>query len=129
MWTSSIPNKKQWTSIFGEDYSPTSMHTSYVMLDGNSICLKLCSQVEPAVAPKKWLEKNYYEYEFQLYIINVENFNVENFNFSGPTTITVTQDGSNYKVTLGFGNSCTATCNAKNITIANIKAYHNDGAV
>jgi hypothetical protein len=139
MWTSSISNKKQWTSIFGEDYSPTSMRTSYVMLDGNSICLKLCSQVEQAVAPKKWLEKYYNEYEFQLYIIdvenfnvenfNVENFNVENFNFSGPTTITVTQDGSNYKVTLGFGNSCTATCNAKNITIANIKAYHNYGAV
>lgn len=129
MWTSSISNKKQWTSIFGEDYSPTSMRTSYVMLDGNSICLKLCSQVEQAVAPKKWLEKNYNEYEFQLYIINVENFNVENFNFSGPTTMTVTQDGSNYKVTLGLGNSCTATCNAKNITIANIKAYHNYDAV
>jgi hypothetical protein len=123
MWTSSISNKKQWTSIFGEDYSPTGMRTSYVMLDGNSICLKLCSQVEQAVAPKKWLEKDYNEYEFQLYIINVENFN-----FSGPTTITVTQDGSNYKVTLGFGNSCTVTCNAKNISIANIKAYHNCGA-
>ena len=129
MWTSSISNKKQWTSIFGEDYSPTSMRTSYVMLDGNSICLKLCSQVEQAVAPKKWLEKDYNEYEFQPYIINVENFNVENFNFSGPTTITVTQNDSNYKVTLGFGNSCTATCNAKNITIANIKAYQNYGAV
>ncbi|WP_448723677.1 Imm50 family immunity protein [Pseudomonas farris] len=105
------------------------MRTSYVMLDGNSICLKLCSQVERAVAPKKWLEKDYNEYEFQLYIINVENFNVENFNFSDPTTITVTQDGSNYKVTLRFGNSCTATCNAKNITIANIKACHNYDAV
>lgn len=125
MWTSSISNKKQWTSIFGEDYSPTSMGTSYVMLDGNSICLKLYSQVEQAVAPKKWLEKDYNEYEFQLYIINVENFNVENFNFSGPTTITVTPDNSNYKVTLEFGNSCAATCNAKKITIANIKAYHN----
>lgn len=41
--------------------------------------------------------------------------------------MTVTPDGSNSKVTLGLGNSCTATCNAKNITIANIKAYHNDG--
>jgi hypothetical protein len=65
------------------------------MLDGNSTCLKLYSQVEQAVPPKKWLKKDYNEYEFQPYIINIENFN-----FSGPTTITVTQHDSNYKVTL-----------------------------
>ena len=58
------------------------MRTSYVMLDGNSICLKLSSKIEQT-APKKWLEKNYNEYEFQLYIIDIEKFNVENFNFSG----------------------------------------------
>ncbi|MBP5952959.1 Imm50 family immunity protein [Pseudomonas iridis] len=129
MWTSAISNRKQWSSIFGEDHSPATLHTSYVMLDGSSICLKLYSQVEQKVAPKKWLEKDYNEYEFQLYLVNIESFKVENFNFSGLTTITVTQDGSNHKINLEFGNSCTATCVAKSITIANIKAYHNDGAM
>ncbi|WP_408980403.1 Imm50 family immunity protein [Pseudomonas sp. B21-051] len=128
MWTSSISNKKQWTSIFGETYSPSSMRTSYVMLDGNSICIKLSSKIEQA-APKKWLTKNYNEYEFQLYIVDIENFNVENFNFSGTTTLTIEGKSSDYKVTIKFENNCVATCQAKNISIANIKAYNNDGAV
>lgn len=129
MWTSSISNKKQWTSILGEDHSPARVHTSYVILDGNSICLKLYSQVEHSVAPKKWREQDYNEYEFQLHIVNVESFNVESFNLSGPTNIIITQDGSNQRIKLEFGSSCIATCTAKSITIANIKAYHNDGAV
>lgn len=104
------------------------MHTSYVMLDGNSICLKLHCPVEQGTAPKKWLEHNYNEYEFNLYIVDVNNFKVENFNFSGTTTINIIKDGSSYKIELEFANSCKAMCNAQNITIANIKAYHNDGA-
>ncbi len=98
------------------------------MLDGNSICLKLHNKIEPISAPKKWLEK-YNEYEFNLYIVSIEDFKVENFNFSGPTTLTITQTDSSYKVKLEFANSCIAVCNAENITIANIKAYHNDGAI
>jgi hypothetical protein len=128
MWTSSISNKKQWASIFGETYSPSSMRTSYVMLDGNSIYLKLSSKIEQT-APKKWLEKNYNEYEFQLYIIDIEKFNVENFNFSGTTTLKIEKENSNYKVTIKFENNCIAICQAKNITVANITAYNNDGAV
>jgi len=128
MWISSVSNKIQWTSIFGENHSPTNMHTSYVMLDGNSICLKLHCPVEQDAAPKKWLEHNYNEYEFNLYIAHVDSFIVENFNFSGPTTLAVTQDGPSYRIELEFGNSCKVMCNAQNITIANIKAYHNDGA-
>jgi len=77
---------------------------------------------------KKWLEHNYNEYEFNLYIAHVDSFTIENFNFSGPTTLTVTQDGPSYRIELEFGNSCKVMCNAQNITIANIKAYHNDGA-
>lgn len=128
MWTSAISNKKQWTSIFGETYSPSSMRTSYVMLAGNSICIKLSSKIEQA-APKKWLTKNYNEYAFQLYIVEIENFNVENFNFSGTTTLTIEGKSLDYKVTIKFENNCAVTCQAKNISIANITAYNNDGAV
>lgn len=115
-------------NIFPLKHAYVIRHTSYVMLDGNSICLKLSSKIEQT-APKKWLEKNYNEYEFQLHIIDIENFNVENFNFSGTTTLTIEKENSNYKVTIKFENNCIATCQAKNITVANITAYNNDGAV
>jgi hypothetical protein len=85
--------------------------------------------VEHALTPKKWRGKDYNEYEFQLHIVNVESFNVESFRLSGPTNITITQDGSNQRITLEFWSSCIGTCSAKSITITNIKAYHNDGAV
>lgn len=129
MWTSSISNKKQWTCVFGENYSPSSMRASYVMLDGNSICLRLNSQIEQTAAPKKWLERDYNEFEFQLYLVDVDNFVVKNFNFSGAITITITERDSHYHVALEFKNTCIASCQAKNITVANIKAYHHDGAV
>jgi len=92
------------------------MRTSYVMLDGNSICIKLSSKIEQA-APKKWLTKNYNEYEFQLYIVDIENFNVENFNFSGTTTLTIEEKSSDCKVTIKFENNCITTCQAKKILV------------
>ncbi|MDI3398124.1 hypothetical protein QLG12_07910 [Pseudomonas sp. V88_4] len=129
MWTSAISNKKQWTSIFGEHHLPNNIYVSYAMLDGTSINLNLRCSIEQATAPKKWLKKSYNEYEFNLYIVNIEDFIVENFNFSGSINISIKQDGPSYKIELGFANSCKAMFSAKNITIANIKAYYNNGAM
>ncbi|WP_460358491.1 MULTISPECIES: hypothetical protein [unclassified Pseudomonas] len=70
------------------------------------------------------MTKNYNEYDFQLYIVDIENFN-----FSGTITLTIEGKSSDYKATIKFENNCTTTCQAKNINIANITAYNNDGAV
>jgi hypothetical protein len=74
MWTSYISNKKQWTSSFGEKYSPSNMRTSYALPDGDSIRLNLYTLIDHAVSPKKWLERDHNEYEFQIYINGIDNF-------------------------------------------------------
>ena len=129
MWTSSISNKKQWTSIFGESHSPAKMCISYARFEGNCIYLKLHSEIEQAFAPKKWLEKQYNEYEFGIYINNVKDIKVENFSFTGVARISITKNDQIYKFKLEINDSCSATFKAESITIANIKAYRNDGAI
>jgi hypothetical protein len=128
MWTKQISDDKQWLFIFGENHAPTNLNISHAILLDRSVILKLYSPLENQPCPKKWIEKNYNEYEFDLTINEVSTLNITDFNAHGSIELKIEKTGDDCKIEITISNNCKITCKARQIFVSNIKAYHNDGS-
>jgi hypothetical protein len=126
MWTSLISNKKQWSSIFGDNYTPKKLEISYAIFKDNSITLKLHNVIEGSEAPDKWLKNGYDEYEFELLLNDVSKVDITNFSFYGSVDLTIIKNISDNDIQIKINNFCKIECKAQSISAINIKAYHND---
>lgn len=128
MWTDYISEKKQWISIFGNNYAPGNLNISYAIFGANAITLKLFSHIEGSGFPEKWIKNDYNEYSFDLIINNVDAVEITDFNFDGRLQLSIENDNKEYKIKIKIGTNCHFACTASGIFVSNIKSYKNDGA-
>ncbi|MCF4998433.1 hypothetical protein GIW70_16240 [Pseudomonas syringae] len=128
MWTNYISNDKQWPSIFGENYAPKKINISHTLLLDKSVVIKLHCPLENTPCPKKWIEKNYNECEFDLTINGVITMEINNFNIHGSIELKIEKTGDDCKIEVTTSNNCKITCEARQVYVSNIKAYNNDGS-
>ncbi|MBC3364826.1 Imm50 family immunity protein [Pseudomonas sp. SWRI154] len=126
MWTDYITNKKKWTSVFGDNYTPEYLSIVYATLMDCSITLKLASPIETNNCPAKWIENGYNEFEFDLLLDQIDSISISKFNFHGSICITIAKSTEAHEILLKISDNCVINCIARGISISNIKAYYND---
>lgn len=104
------------------------MSIDYLILIGNSISMRISCPMHGASYPKKWLEKEYNSYTFELSLNTIEDIKIEGSKFSGKIKISISEHFTKNLVRLDIENTCTVTCIAKNISATNINGFHNDSS-
>lgn len=123
-WTSFLLNKEMWRNIHAGADDPAGMNIEMMIFSGRSISVRVLCSIEGGNYPKKWSERGFDSFSFELLFDVVQDLKLDGFEFYGAFNLEVKEADRGLAVAMDIGNECHLEFRSKNIDMSNVRAFH-----